>query len=87
MPDIAITETTKEIKKGKTVSQAHVRKAGGDEVEIKVAEEGTLISSVKKMTKRAKTKYPSRLSGVATAVQRVEPSASDKTRRPAVGKN
>jgi uncharacterized membrane protein YkoI len=38
-----ITETTKEMKKGKTVYQAHVKKSGGQEVEIKVAEDGTLI--------------------------------------------
>jgi hypothetical protein len=38
-----ITETTKEMKKGKTVYQAHVKTSGGEEVEIKVAEDGTLI--------------------------------------------
>jgi hypothetical protein len=31
----AITETAKEMKKGKTVYQAHVKKSGGQEVEIK----------------------------------------------------
>ena len=38
-----ITETAKEMKKGKTVYQAHVKKSGGQEVEIKVAEDGKLI--------------------------------------------
>jgi hypothetical protein len=38
-----ITETTNEIKKSKTVYQAHVKKAGGEEVEIEVAEDETLI--------------------------------------------
>ena len=54
MPDIALTETSKEIKKGKTVYQAHVRKAGGDEVQIKVAEEGTLISLGKENDQESK---------------------------------
>jgi hypothetical protein len=39
-----ITETAKEVKEGKTVYQAHVRKSGGQEVEVKVAEDGKLIS-------------------------------------------
>ena len=30
-----IIETTKEMKKGKTVYQAHVKKSGGEEVEIR----------------------------------------------------
>jgi hypothetical protein len=38
-----ITETAKETETGKTVYQAHVKKSGGDEVEIKVAEDGKLI--------------------------------------------
>jgi uncharacterized membrane protein YkoI len=49
-----ITETTKEIKKGKTVYQAHVRKAEGEEVEIKVAEDGTLISLGKENDQESK---------------------------------
>ena len=38
-----ITETAKETEEGKTVYQAHVKKSGGEEVEIKVAEDGKLI--------------------------------------------
>jgi uncharacterized membrane protein YkoI len=38
-----ITETAKEAENGKTVYQAHVKKSGGEEVEIKVAEDGKLI--------------------------------------------
>ena len=39
-----ITETTKETKEGKTVYQAHIKKSGGEEVEVKVAEDGKLLS-------------------------------------------
>jgi hypothetical protein len=38
-----ITETAKETEAGKTVYQAHIKKSGGDEVEIKVAEDGKLL--------------------------------------------
>jgi len=36
--------TAKEVKNSKTVYQAHVRKSGGQEVEVRVAEDGKLIS-------------------------------------------
>jgi hypothetical protein len=49
-----ITETAKEIKKGKTVYQAHVKKSGGEEVEIKVAEDGKLIGVGKENDKKNK---------------------------------
>ena len=38
-----VTETTKETKDGKTYYEAQVQKSGGEKVEIKVAEDGTLI--------------------------------------------
>jgi hypothetical protein len=38
-----ISETTKETDNSKTVYGAHVKKSGGEEVEIKVAEDGKLI--------------------------------------------
>jgi hypothetical protein len=49
-----ITETAKETEKGKTVYQAHVKKSGGDEVEIKVAEDGKLIGVGKENDEEAK---------------------------------
>src|SRR5215469_12815585 len=39
-----ITETVKETKDGKTYYEAEVQKAGGEKVEIKVAEDGKLIN-------------------------------------------
>jgi hypothetical protein len=39
----AITETAKETKGNKTFYEAQVQKSGGEKVEIKVAEDGTLI--------------------------------------------
>jgi hypothetical protein len=39
-----ITETAKETKEGKTVYQAHIKKSGGEEVEVRVAEDGKLLS-------------------------------------------
>ena len=39
----AITETAKETKGDKTYYEAQVQKSGGEKVEIKVAEDGTLI--------------------------------------------
>jgi len=39
-----ITETAKETKEGKTVYQAYIKKSGGEEVEVKVAEDGKLLS-------------------------------------------
>jgi len=39
-----ITETAKETKEGKIVYQAHIKKSGGQEVEVKVAEDGKLLS-------------------------------------------
>ena len=38
-----VTETEKETKDGKTYYEAQVKKSGGDKVEIKVAEDGSLI--------------------------------------------
>jgi uncharacterized membrane protein YkoI len=38
-----VTETEKETKDGKTYYEAQVKKSGGEEVEIKVAEDGKLI--------------------------------------------
>ena len=38
-----VTETTKETKDGKTYYEAQVQKSGGEKVEIKVAEDGSLI--------------------------------------------
>ena len=38
-----VTETAKETKDGKTYYEAQVQKSGGEKVEIKVAEDGTLI--------------------------------------------
>ena len=38
-----VTETTKETKDGKTYYEAQVQKSGGEKVEIKVAENGSLI--------------------------------------------
>jgi uncharacterized membrane protein YkoI len=38
-----VTETEKETKDGKTYYEAQVKKSGGGEVEIKVAEDGKLI--------------------------------------------
>jgi uncharacterized membrane protein YkoI len=38
-----VTETEKETKDGKTYYEAQVKKPGGEEVEIKVAEDGKLI--------------------------------------------
>ena len=38
-----ITETAKETKGDKTYYEAQVQKSGGEKVEIKVAEDGTLI--------------------------------------------
>jgi len=38
-----VTETTKETKDGKTYYEAQVQKSGGEKVEIKVAEDGTLV--------------------------------------------
>jgi uncharacterized membrane protein YkoI len=49
-----ITETAKEMEKGKTVYQAHVKKSGGEEVEIKVAEDGKLIGVGKEDDEEAK---------------------------------
>ena len=49
-----ITETAKETEKGKTVYQAHVKKSGGEEVEIKVAEDGKLIGVGKEDDEEAK---------------------------------
>jgi uncharacterized protein YuzE len=42
------------MKKGKTVYQAHVKKSGGEEVEIKVAEDGKLIGVGKENDKEHK---------------------------------
>jgi len=39
-----VTETTKETKDGTTYYEAQVQKSGGEKVEIKVAENGSLIS-------------------------------------------
>jgi uncharacterized membrane protein YkoI len=39
-----VTETAKEIKGGKTYYEAQVQKSGGEKVEIKVAEDGSLIA-------------------------------------------
>lgn len=39
-----VTETAKETKDGKTYYEAEVKKAGGEKVEIKVAEDGKLIN-------------------------------------------
>jgi uncharacterized membrane protein YkoI len=49
-----VTETAKETEKGKTVYQAHVKKSGGEEVEIKVAEDGKLIGVGKEDDEEAK---------------------------------
>jgi hypothetical protein len=38
-----VTETTKETKGDKTYYEAQVQKSGGEKVEIKVAEDGTLV--------------------------------------------
>jgi uncharacterized membrane protein YkoI len=38
-----VSETVKETKDGKTYYEAQVKKSGGEEVEIKVAEDGKLI--------------------------------------------
>jgi len=38
-----VTETAKETKDGKTYYDAQVQKSGGEKVEIKVAEDGSLI--------------------------------------------
>jgi hypothetical protein len=38
-----ITQTAKETEGGNAVYEAHVKKSGGEEVEIKVAEDGKLI--------------------------------------------
>ena len=38
-----VTETAKETKGGKTYYEAEVQKSGGEKVEIKVAEDGSLI--------------------------------------------
>lgn len=38
-----VTETVKETEGGRTYYDAEVRKAGGEQVEIKVAEDGSLI--------------------------------------------
>ena len=38
-----VTETTKETKDGKTYYEAQVQKSGGEKVEIKVGEDGSLI--------------------------------------------
>jgi uncharacterized membrane protein YkoI len=38
-----VTETEKETKDGKTYYEVEVKKSGGDTVEIKVAEDGSLI--------------------------------------------
>jgi hypothetical protein len=42
------------MEKGKTVYQAHVKKSGGEEVEIKVAEDGKLIGVGKEDDEEAK---------------------------------
>ena len=42
-----IEKIEKKTEEGKTVYQAHVKKSGGEEVEIKVAEDGKLISAGK----------------------------------------
>jgi uncharacterized membrane protein YkoI len=42
-----ITETAKETKGGKTYYEAEVQKSGGEKAEIKVAEDGSLISAGK----------------------------------------
>ena len=38
-----VTETTKETKDGKSYYEAQVQKSGGEKVEIKVAEDGSII--------------------------------------------
>ena len=38
-----VTETAKETKDGKTYYEAQVQKSGGEKVEIKVAEDGSII--------------------------------------------
>ena len=38
-----VTETAKETKRDKTYYEAQVQKSGGEKVEIKVAEDGTLV--------------------------------------------
>ena len=38
-----VTETTKETKDGKTYYEAQVQKSGGEKVEIKVAQDGSLL--------------------------------------------
>jgi len=38
-----VTETTKETKDGKTYYEAQVQKSGGEKVEIKVGEDGSLV--------------------------------------------
>ena len=46
-----VTETTKETKDGKTYYEAQVQKSGGEKVEIKVAENGSLIGVGKEKEK------------------------------------
>src|SRR5262245_15711405 len=53
-----ITETAKETKEGKTVYQAHIKKSGGEEVEIKVAENGKLLDVGKDDDQLSKDYYP-----------------------------
>ena len=49
-----VTETAKEIKGDKTYYEAQVQKSGGEKVEIKVAEDGTLISLGKENDRESK---------------------------------
>jgi hypothetical protein len=42
-----VTETAKETKDGKTYYETEVQKSGGEKVEIKVAEDGSLIGAGK----------------------------------------
>jgi hypothetical protein len=53
-PDNPKVKPAKETEKGKTVYQAHVKKSGGEEVEIKVAEDGKLIDVGKEDDEEAK---------------------------------
>jgi uncharacterized membrane protein YkoI len=43
-----VTETAKETEGGKTYYEAEIQKSGGDKVQIKVAEDGELISMGKR---------------------------------------
>ena len=49
-----ITETARETEEGETVYQAHVKKSGGQEVEIRVAEDGKLIGVGKENDEESK---------------------------------